>query len=121
MNNGNPNGGEWDEGYDDDDDGEYEDEEVSFSLRSLRFTCGLTPLYLQDTMTEEQRMEEGRRMFQMFAAKMFEQRVLQAYREKVAQERQQTLLNELAEEERQKELKDLTKQKNKEKKKMQKK
>lgn len=34
-------------------------------------------------MTEEQRMEEGRRMFQIFAAKMFEQRVLQAYREKV--------------------------------------
>jgi hypothetical protein len=34
-------------------------------------------------MTEEQRMEEGRRMFQIFAAKMFEQRVLTAYREKV--------------------------------------
>ena len=28
-------------------------------------------------------MEEGRRMFQIFAARMFEQRVLQAYREKV--------------------------------------
>ncbi|KAA8615454.1 Stress response protein NST1 [Pyrenophora tritici-repentis] len=36
----------------------------------------------QGTMTEEQRMEEGRRMFQIFAARMFEQRVLQAYREK---------------------------------------
>ena len=34
-------------------------------------------------MTEEQRLEEGKRMFQMFAAKMFEQRVLTAYREKV--------------------------------------
>lgn len=36
-----------------------------------------------EVLTEEQRMEEGRRMFQIFAARMFEQRVLQAYREKV--------------------------------------
>lgn len=34
-------------------------------------------------MTDQQRLEEGRRMFQIFAAKMFEQRVLGAYREKV--------------------------------------
>lgn len=54
-------------------------------------------------MTEEQRMEEGRRMFQIFAARMFEQRVLTAYREKVARERQQKLLEELEEETRQKE------------------
>ena len=47
-------------------------------------------------MTEEQRMQEGRRMFQIFAARMFEQRVLTAYREKVAAERQQKLLEELA-------------------------
>ena len=51
-------------------------------------------------MTEEQRMEEGRRMFQIFAARMFEQRVLTAYREKVAQERQRKLLEELEEENR---------------------
>jgi hypothetical protein len=50
-------------------------------------------------MTEEQRMEEGRRMFQIFAARMFEQRVLTAYREKVAQQRQEQLLQELLEEE----------------------
>lgn len=31
-------------------------------------------------MTDEQQLEEGRRMFQVFAAKMFEQRVLAAYR-----------------------------------------
>lgn len=49
-------------------------------------------------MTEEQRMEEGRRMFQIFAARMFEQRVLTAYREKVAQQRQELLLKELMEE-----------------------
>lgn len=51
-------------------------------------------------MTEEQRMEEGRRMFQIFAARMFEQRVLTAYREKVARERQQKLIEELEEENR---------------------
>lgn len=39
-------------------------------------------------------MEEGRRMFSIFAARMFEQRVLTAYREKVAQERQLELLRE---------------------------
>lgn len=43
-------------------------------------------------MTEEQRMQEGRRMFQIFAARMFEQRVVQAYKEKVAEERQQALI-----------------------------
>ncbi|KAL5117554.1 Stress response protein nst1 [Pleosporales sp. CAS-2024a] len=61
-----------------------------------------------EAMTEEQRMEEGRRMFQIFAARMFEQRVLQAYREKVASERQKRLLEELEEEneeEKQKEAK----------------
>lgn len=54
-------------------------------------------------MSEEQRMEEGRRMFQIFAARMFEQRVLAAYREKVSQERQRKLLEELDEENRLKE------------------
>ncbi|TAQ84250.1 hypothetical protein B7494_g7421 [Chlorociboria aeruginascens] len=79
-----------DEEYDDDEeeeeeydslDDEYDEEEM-------------------DTMTEEQRMEEGRRMFQIFAARMFEQRVLTAYKEKVAKERQQKLLEELEEESR---------------------
>ncbi|KAF0450272.1 stress response protein nst1 [Gigaspora margarita] len=37
----------------------------------------------EDTQTEEQRMEEGWRMFQIFAARMFEQRVLNGYQEKV--------------------------------------
>lgn len=46
-------------------------------------------------------MEEGRRMFQIFAARMFEQRVLTAYRENVAKERQKKLLEELANEESQ--------------------
>ena len=68
-------------------------------------------------MTEEQRMEEGRRMFQIFAARMFEQRVLQAYREKVAQERQKKLLEELDEENRLKEERELRRVKEKERKK----
>jgi hypothetical protein len=51
-------------------------------------------------MTEEQRMEEGRRMFQIFAARMFEQRVLTAYKEKVSSERQASLIEELEREER---------------------
>jgi hypothetical protein len=46
-------------------------------------------------MTEQQRMDEGRRMFQIFAARMFEQRVLSAYKEKVARERQEALIGEL--------------------------
>ena len=45
-------------------------------------------------------MKEGRRMFQIFAARMFEQRVLTAYREKVAFERQKKLLEELDDESR---------------------
>ena len=45
-------------------------------------------------------MEEGKKMFSIFAARMFEQRVLQAYREKVAQERQQQLLRELEDEDK---------------------
>ena len=53
-----------------------------------------------EDITEEERMEEGRRMFQVFAARLFEQRVLTAYREKVAAQRQKDLLRELEEEER---------------------
>ncbi len=39
-------------------------------------------------------------MFSIFAARMFEQRVLQAYREKIAQERQMQLLRELEDEDK---------------------
>lgn len=53
-------------------------------------------------MTEGQRMDEGRRMFQIFAARMFEQRVLSAYREKRAMERQQAFLRDLENEEKEK-------------------
>ncbi|EPY51927.1 fungal protein [Schizosaccharomyces cryophilus OY26] len=69
-----------------------------------------------DLMTDEQRMEEGRRMFQIFAARLFEQRVLQAYREKVAQQRQAKLLEEIEEENRRKKERELRKLKEKERK-----
>jgi hypothetical protein len=45
-------------------------------------------MFLMQPLTDLQKMEEGKRMFNIFAARMFEQRVLQAYREKVASERQ---------------------------------
>jgi hypothetical protein len=51
-------------------------------------------------MTEDQKVEEGKKMFSIFAARMFEQRVLQAYREQVAQERQLQLLRELEDEDK---------------------
>lgn len=69
-----------------------------------------------DPRTEDQRMEEGRKMFQVFAARMFEQRVLAAYREKVAQDRQRRLIEELEEEERQRQERELRKQQEKERK-----
>ncbi|KAF7550822.1 hypothetical protein G7046_g7895 [Stylonectria norvegica] len=89
------------EDYEDSQDEEYEDEEV-YSNPSVMPFQPHTECCCQDQMTEEQRMEEGRRMFQIFAARMFEQRVLSAYKEKVAKERQQKLLDELEEETQQK-------------------
>ncbi|KAI9338274.1 salt tolerance down-regulator-domain-containing protein [Zopfochytrium polystomum] len=70
---------EWED--EEDDEGDYDDEYDD-----------------EDVMTEDQRLEERRRMFQIFAARMFEQRVLTAYREKVAQDRAEKLLQELDEE-----------------------
>lgn len=87
--------------YEDSQEEEYEDEEV-YSNQSTTIPSRFhAECCCQDPMTEEQRMEEGRRMFQIFAARMFEQRVLSAYKEKVAKERQQKLLEELEEESRQ--------------------
>ncbi|KAJ3738673.1 salt tolerance down-regulator-domain-containing protein [Lentinula detonsa] len=54
----------------------------------------------EEVMTEEQKMEEGKRMFSVFAARMFERRVWTAYREKVAQMLQSQLLRELEDEDK---------------------
>ena len=85
--------------YDDDDDdlsADEEDDDIP----------DLTSDELSDDDSEyleEQRMEEGRRMFQMFAAKMFENRLLDAYREKAALEAQERLIQEEEEAEKEKE------------------
>jgi hypothetical protein len=68
-------------------------------------------------MTEEQKEEEGKRMFSIFAARMFEQRVLHAYRERVAQERQMQLLRELDDEDKMSKEKEAKKQSQNQKKK----
>jgi hypothetical protein len=52
-----------DDDDDDEDEGDYDDED-------------------EDPLTDEQRLEESKKIFQMFAAKLFEQRVVSAYREK---------------------------------------
>lgn len=115
-----------DEDYEDDDyedgsedefeeDEEEEDEMVTRDNSWEVVTCVTDKV--QGGMTEEQRMEEGRRMFQIFAARMFEQRVLTAYREKVAAERQQKLLEELEDEDKKKEEREAKKARDAEKKK----
>ena len=77
-----------------------DDEEDEVSATTLLSYFHLLDVLHTQVMTDEQRMEEGKKMFSIFAARMFEQRVLQAYREKVAQERQQQLLRELEDEDK---------------------
>lgn len=87
-----------DEEEDEDYDSQEEDDFEGDEMVSRSPTRPGTMLTVQeDSMTEEQRMEEGRRMFQIFAARMFEQRVLTAWREKVAAERTRALIDELNE------------------------
>ena len=77
------------EDYDDEeeiDDDDYADEEDEEDDELI------------DAENEERRMREGKRMFQIFAARMFEQRLRSAYREKLALERQRQLLEEYEQE-----------------------
>lgn len=64
---------EWNDGYDDEDD--YDEDDNDDEENSSQHDY--------ESMSESERTNEGRRMFQIFAAKMFEQRVLHAYHEKV--------------------------------------
>jgi len=80
-----------------DDEDDYDDEEEDDEDYDSQEEDDFEGDEMEDSMTEEQRMEEGRRMFQIFAARMFEQRVLTAWREKVAAERTQALIEELNE------------------------
>ena len=82
-----------DEGEEDEED---EEVEVTFSVSFESLLIFLIVCWPQ-AMAEKQKMEEGKQMFSIFAARMFEQRVLQAYRERVAQ-RQIQLLRELEDE-----------------------
>ncbi|KAJ6105723.1 hypothetical protein N7512_009240, partial [Penicillium capsulatum] len=122
-----------DEDYDDEEDEDYDSqEEEEFDEDEMVCAQGNCfhdhdldiDINVQDAMTEEQRMQEGRRMFQIFAARMFEQRVMTAYREKVAEQRQKQLIEELLEEENRNEQRNAKKareaQKKKDKKRLQK-
>ena len=98
---------EEDEGDDDgDDDEDDEDEEEEEEEEEEEVCRNPTPHFAElricstQPMTEDQKIEEGKKMFSIFAARMFEQRVLQAYREQVAQERQLQLLRELEDEDK---------------------
>lgn len=88
---------EEDEDYDSQEEEEFDEDEMVGFIYSTLLTAFTNDN--QDAMTEEQRMQEGRRMFQIFAARMFEQRVMTAYREKVAEQRQKQLIDELLQEE----------------------
>lgn len=100
-----------------DDDLEDEDEMVGNLQMASGYAHTHGTDYRQGGLTEEQRMQEGRRMFQIFAARMFEQRVLTAYREKVAKERQEQLLQDLVNEEEREKAKEAKKQRDAQKKK----
>lgn len=99
-----------DEEFDEEDYDDYDDELNSVPSEADE---------VDERHLSEKRSREGRKMLQTFAARMFEQRVFQAYREHVAQERQRKLLEEIelesraAEEREAKKLKDKTRKKNK--------
>ncbi|KAJ2754773.1 Stress response protein nst1 [Coemansia pectinata] len=90
-----------DEDEDDDDDLEDDDDDTDDDYDDL------------DPENAEKDAEEGRKVFQLFAARLFEQRVINLYREKVARDRQQNLIKELEEEEKRMEAKEKRKQKKK--------
>ncbi|KAJ2797313.1 Stress response protein nst1, partial [Coemansia guatemalensis] len=66
-----------------------------------------------DPVSAEKEIENGRKVFQLFAARLFEQRVINAYREKMAHDLQRDLINELEAEEKRSQAKDKRKQKRK--------
>ncbi|KAJ2664703.1 Stress response protein nst1 [Coemansia sp. RSA 1200] len=66
-----------------------------------------------DPEIAENEAEDARKAFQLFAARLFEQRVIDAYREKVVQDRQRNLIEELEAEEKRSQAKDKRKQKRK--------
>jgi hypothetical protein len=100
----------YDSGEEYDEDLDEDDETVGADMQTASRIANSGTDRLQGGLTEEQRIQEGRRMFQIFAARMFEQRVLTAYREKVAKERQEQLLQDLVNEEEREKAKEAKKQ-----------
>ncbi|KAJ2823136.1 Stress response protein nst1 [Coemansia erecta] len=108
--------------YDDeeDEDGDYDDDEYTDeddddldpdnSDEDLDGTDDLDDL---DPEGAEREIENGRKVFQLFAARLFEQRVVNAYREKMARDMQRDLIQELEAEEMRSQAKDKRKQKKK--------
>ncbi|KAJ1867842.1 Stress response protein nst1 [Coemansia sp. RSA 989] len=102
--------------YYDDEDDEYEDEE--YSDEDLLLDNG-DDLDTDDEFDEldsenaEREIENGRKVFRLFVARLFEQRVINAYREKIARDVQHDLIQELEEEEKRSQAKDKRKQKKK--------
>jgi hypothetical protein len=71
-------------------------------------------------VTDEMKIEEGKQMLQLFAARMFEQRILAAYRDMVTREQQEKLIAEEEERSRQEAAKKEQKAKKKEREKIKK-
>ncbi|KAJ2737602.1 Stress response protein nst1 [Coemansia sp. Cherry 401B] len=109
---GDDNNGDEEE-YDDDD--EYSDEGDELILDNGDEDLDDTDDDFDDLDPEnaEQEIENGRKVFQLFAARLFEQRVIGAYREKVARDMQRDLIQELEAEEMRLQAKDKRKQKKK--------
>ncbi|KAF5111809.1 hypothetical protein DV454_004573 [Geotrichum candidum] len=109
---------EYDDDDDDDDDDDEDDLDDDDELDDDEDEEDNDDEEYDETVdNEESRWAESKRLLQMFAAKMFEQRVMAAYRERVANERQRKFLEELEEETRLKEEREAKKQRDKEKKK----
>ncbi|KAJ2590538.1 Stress response protein nst1, partial [Coemansia sp. RSA 1722] len=93
---------------DEDDEDDDEDEDLCDTDEDLDDLDDL------DSEYAEREAEEGRKVFQLFAARLFEQRVINTYREKIARERQQNLIKELEDEEKEQQAKEKRKQKKRE-------
>lgn len=77
--------------------------------------------HASDSEDTNDRLEKAKSMFQLFAAKMFEQRILTAYREKVALEKQKKLIEEEEERDKLAQQKKESRQRKRDRKKMKKK
>lgn len=106
---------EEDEGEFTEDDGKYEDEYEEYEGEGSEEENEED--YEEECEDEDSRWDASKKLLHQFAIKIFEKRLMDAYREKVAKDREEKLLEELEEEERQEKERDAKKLLNKEKKK----